>query len=48
LPRQRRPKKQNRANTVMVQMMSGGIIGLGIILLLMIIALGVVLYLFAP
>ncbi|GAB5491729.1 MAG: hypothetical protein Phog2KO_19440 [Phototrophicaceae bacterium] len=48
LPRPRRSKKQNKANTVMMQVMSGGIIGIGIILVLMIIALGVVLYLFAP
>ncbi len=48
LPRQRRPRKQNRANTVMVQMMSGGIIGLGIILILMIIGIAVALYVFAP
>lgn len=48
LPRPSRPKKKNKANTVMVQMMSGGIIGIGFILLFMIIALGAILYLFAP
>ncbi|MGB7339156.1 MAG: serine/threonine-protein kinase [Phototrophicaceae bacterium] len=48
LPRPRRPKNKNRSNTVMMQVASGGIIGLGIILLLAIIGLGIALYIFSP
>ncbi|MGJ3240960.1 MAG: serine/threonine-protein kinase [Anaerolineae bacterium] len=46
LPRLKRPRKKRQPNTVMMQMASGGIIGLGIILVLMIIGILVVLYLF--
>jgi len=48
VPRQRRPRKKNQSNTVMVQLASGGIIGLAIILLLLIIGLAVAIYMFAP
>lgn len=47
IPRPRRPRKQNRQNTVMMQVARGGIIGLGLILLLLIIGLAVAIYLFA-